>query len=145
MRKWAPPWALAYIFGKNENYWYRLENRFGRNSIVGTTVKACLERSRKDTDKLPKDLLADEKHTRFNGDKAYIATTVGQDVVLGASIALGADEANLTEAYSHFKTEVQNVAPDYTPDTANAARRPGSCWPTSIPRPTAPAIWLTVI
>ena len=113
LRKWAvPPWALAYVFGRDESYWYRLENRFGRNSIVGTTVKKV--------ENLPKDLLADEKHTHFNGDKAYIATTVGQDCVLGASIALGADEASLTEAYGHFKTEVQNVSPDYTPDTLNA-------------------------
>ncbi len=64
LRKWAVPYdALVYIFGRDANYWYRLENRFGRNSIVGATVK--------DADKLPKDLLADEKHTRFNGDKAY--------------------------------------------------------------------------
>jgi hypothetical protein len=112
LRKWAvPPWALAYVFGRDESYWYRLENRFGRNSIVGSTVK--------EADKLPKDLLADEKHTRFNGDKAYIATTVGQDCVLGASITLDADETNLTEAYGHFKTEAQNVSPDYTPDTVN--------------------------
>ena len=41
-------------------------------SLVGTTVKKA--------DTLPKDLLADEKHTRFNGHKAYIATTVGQDI-----------------------------------------------------------------
>ena len=112
MRKWAvPPWALAYIFGREENYWYRLENRFGRNSIVATTVKQA--------DKLPKDLLADEKHSRFNGHKAYIATPVGQDGVLGASIAWGADEASLTEAYGHFKTEAQNLAPAYSPDTVN--------------------------
>jgi hypothetical protein len=113
MRKWAvPPWALAYVFGRDESYWYRLENRFGRNSIVGTTVKKA--------ENLPKDLLADEKHTHFNGDKAYIATTVGQDCVLGASIALGADQKSLTEAYGHFKTETQNVSPDYSPDTLNA-------------------------
>ncbi len=89
LRKWAVPYdALAYVFGRDENYWSRLENRFGRNSIVGTTVK--------EADKLPQDLLADEKHTHFNGDKAYIAITGGQDCVLGASIVLGADEANLT-------------------------------------------------
>lgn len=112
LRQWAvPPYALAYIFGRDESYWYRLENRFGRNSLVGTTVK--------DVDKLPPDLLADEKHTRCNGNKAYIATTVGQDCVLGASISLGADEHSLTEAYGHFKTEVHNVSPAYTPDTLN--------------------------
>jgi len=112
LRQWAvPPYALAYIFGRDESYWYRLENRFGRNSIVGTTVK--------EAEKLPKDLLADEKHTRFNGDKAYIATTVGQDCVLGASISLTADEHGLTEAYAHFKTEAQNLSPEYMPETLN--------------------------
>jgi hypothetical protein len=30
---------LAYVFGRDEQYWYRLENRLGRNSVVGTTVK----------------------------------------------------------------------------------------------------------
>jgi hypothetical protein len=112
LRQWAvPPYALAYIFGRDESYWYRLENRFGRNSLVGTTVKAA--------EKLPKDLLADEKHTRFNGDKAYIATTVGQDCVLGTSLSLTADEAGLTEAYGHFQAEAHNLSPEYTPETVN--------------------------
>lgn len=112
LRRWGVPyWAIAYVFGRDEQYWYRLENRFGRNSIVGTTVK--------DMDKLPKDLLADEKHTRFNGEKAYIATTVGGDCVLGASLTLGADQESLTAAYGHFKAEAQNVSPDYEPETVN--------------------------
>lgn len=112
LRRWGVPhWALAYVFGRDEQYWYRLENRLGRNSVVGTTVKSA--------DELPKDLLADEKHTRFNGEKAYIATTVGGDCVLGASLTLGADEESLTEAYGHFKTEAQNVSPDYEPETVN--------------------------
>jgi hypothetical protein len=89
LRRWGVPhWALAYVFGHDAQYWYRLENRLGRNSVVGTTVK--------DAAKLPKDLLADEKHTGFNGEKAYIATTVGNDCVLGASLTLGADEKSLT-------------------------------------------------
>lgn len=112
LRRWGVPyWALAYIFGRDAQYWYRLENRLGRNSVVGTTVK--------DATQLPQDLLADEKHTSFNGHKAYIATTVGQDCVLGASLTLGADEKSLTQAYEYFKTEAQNVTPDYAPETVN--------------------------
>lgn len=112
LRRWGVPyWALAYVFGRDEQYWYRLENRIGRNSVVGTTIK--------DTERLPKDLLADEKHTCFNGEKAYIATTVGDDCVLGASLTLGADEESLIEAYGHFKTEARNVTPDYEPETVN--------------------------
>jgi len=112
LRKWAVPyWALAYVFGHDEQYWYRLEQRLGRNSLVGTSVK--------DPEKLPTDVLADEKHARIDGEKAYIATTVADDCVLGASVTLGADEDSLTEAYGHFKTEAQNVAPDYAPKTVN--------------------------
>ena len=112
LRRWAVPyWVLVIIFGRDEDYWYRLENRLGRYSLVGTTVQTPA--------KLPQDLLADEKHTTFNGQKAYIATTVGQDCVLGASVVLGADAASLTEAYTHFKTEAQNLAPDYSPATVN--------------------------
>jgi hypothetical protein len=98
LRRWAVShWGLAYVFGRDERYWYRLENRLGRNSLVGTTVK--------DAHKLPENVLADEKHTRFNGQKAYIATTVADDCVMGASVSLGADAEHLTEAYGHFKTE----------------------------------------
>ena len=112
LRRWAVPhWALAYVFGRDEQYWYRLENHLGRNSLVGTTVK--------DPHKLPENLLADEKHTRFNGQKAYIATTVADDCVLGASVSLGADAVRLTEAYRHFKTEAQNLSADYAPKTVN--------------------------
>jgi len=71
----------------------------------------------KNPDDLPEDLLADEKHTRFNGQKVYIATTVANDCVLGASVSLDAGTEGLTEAYSHFKTEANNVSQDYEPKT----------------------------
>jgi len=78
---------------------------------VGTTVKQL--------DKLPVDLLADKKHTRLNGDKVFVATTVGNDCVLDASVARQADEHDLTEAYGQFKIEAQQVKPDYPPATVN--------------------------
>jgi hypothetical protein len=107
----VPFWALTYVFGRNDMYWYRLENRFGRNSVVGTTIKH--------PEKLPEDILADEKHTWENGDKIYIATTVADDCILGASVSDNADAESLTEAYSHFKAEAQNLSCDYEPKTAN--------------------------
>jgi hypothetical protein len=103
----VPYWGLTHVFGRSDMYWERLVLGFGRNSIVGTTVKQ--------PDKLPQDLLADEKHTRLNGEKAFVATTVGDDCVLGASVAKQADEKDLTEAYGQFKAEAQNVKPDYQP------------------------------
>ena len=71
----------------------------------------------KSADQLPEHLLSDEKHTRLNGEKAYIATTVASDCVLGASVALKADTPHLTEAYSHFQEESQRLDPDYQPET----------------------------
>lgn len=107
----VPYWAITYLFGHNDLYWERHVARLGRYDLVGTTVKS--------PDELPEHLLADEKHTRINGEKAYIATTVAQDCVLGASVALHADTPALTEAYSHFKPEAQRLKPDYQPQTVN--------------------------
>ena len=112
LRRFAVPfWGLTYVFGRNDSYWYRLSTHLGRYPIVGTTLQAA--------DKLPDHLLADEKHIRFNGHKAYIATTVAADCVLGASVALNVDQGALSEAYGHFKPEAHQVKPDYEPDTVN--------------------------
>ena len=107
----VPFWGLSYVFGRNDDYWYRLSLSFGQYDLVSTTVK--------EPDKLPEHLLADEKHVHFNGTKGYIATTVGQDCVLGASLALQADEPALSLAYGHFKQEAQTLKPDYAPLTVN--------------------------
>lgn len=117
------------MFGRNDLDGQRLVTQLGRNEIVGTTVK--------DPDKLPEHLLADEKHTRLNGEKAYIATTVAQGCVLGASLALAAAEEQLTEAYGHFKQEAQRLNPDYQPQTVNT----DGGWPTQLAWPALfPAI-----
>ena len=50
-------------------YWYRLECGLGRSSVVGTTVRRA---------ELPEHLLADEHHQTRDGEKNYIATTVGE-------------------------------------------------------------------
>jgi hypothetical protein len=68
---------------------------------------------------LPEHLLADEKHTWINGDKAFIATTVAGDCVLGVALALQADTPSLTEAYEQFKTEACRLQSDYQPQTVN--------------------------
>ncbi len=80
LRFGVPYWGLAYVFGKNDMFWFRQFCHFGHYNIVQTTVK--------DLEKLPEHLLADEKHIHICGEKAYIATTVAKDCVLGASISL---------------------------------------------------------
>jgi hypothetical protein len=79
MRFHVPCWALAYVFGCDAINWYRLEQGLGRFSVVvGTTVKAA--------ERLAQDLVADENHSRLDGGKIYIATTVGDGCILGASV-----------------------------------------------------------
>ena len=84
LAKWAPDWALARVFHKDVMMIYRLKTHMGRYNMVGTTVK--------DPANLPTDLGADEKHSRISGEKVYIATTVGKDCFLGASVSVGAGE-----------------------------------------------------
>ncbi len=112
MRKFNVPfWALSYVFGRDPMYWYRIEQSIGRNSIVGTTVRNPHD--------LPQHLGADEKHTRILGDKTYVATTVGNECILGASVAKDAGNEALKKAYGIFKSEAQCLKPDYTPTTVN--------------------------
>jgi hypothetical protein len=128
----VPLWALTYVFGRDDDYWYRMENQFGRYNLVQTVVK--------DPQKLPQHLLADEKITWLNGEEVVVATTVGDDCILGASVALSAGAQDLTEAYDHFKQEAQQVKPTYTPETVNidgwaatqkASSLNASCMPSS--------------
>jgi hypothetical protein len=107
----VPFWALSYVFGRDDDYWYRMESQFGRYNLVQTTAK--------DPAKLPPHLLADEKVTWLNGAEVVVATTVGDDCVLGASVALRADTEQLQEAYGHSQEEAHAVDPTYAPETVN--------------------------
>lgn len=107
----VPDWALTYVLGRNDSYWYRQTEAFGRYDLVGSTVKGDNE--------IPRDILADEKHAKAHGGKWYIGTTVAQDCVLGASVSTTADAAGLTAAYGVFKTEAKAIDPQYQPTTVN--------------------------
>lgn len=107
----VPFWGLSYVFGRDAMYWYRLEQSLGRFSIVGTTVKKV--------ERLPQDLLADEKHTRLRGDKHYIAMTVAEECILGAEMTDAASEKALTAAYGVYADEARDLHPEYAPETVN--------------------------
>jgi len=112
LRKFNVPfWALSNIFGKDAMYWHRMEQSLGRNSIIGTTIK--------NPDLLPEHLAADEKHSRLKGEKIYVATTVGENCILGASVSEDAGENGLKEGYGIFKDEALDVNPDYQPKSVN--------------------------
>ena len=101
--------ALEYAFGRNHAFWYRVSTAAGRCSIVGTTVKS--------PEALPQHLVADEKHTRIKGKKAYVATTVGGGCFLGAQVSTSASTTALRKSYGVFAAEARDVDPEYAPKT----------------------------
>jgi len=107
----VPCWAIAHVFGRDAMYWYRLEQGLGRFSLVGTTVKR--------PEHLPKDLVADAKHSWLKGERVYIATTAAQDCILGASVAPSASQVDLEKAYGVFASEAQALDAAYAPETVN--------------------------
>jgi hypothetical protein len=112
LRKFGVPfWALAHVFGRNAMFWFRQECRLGHFSIVGTTVRQA---------EIPQHLIADEHHQTCDGDKVFLATTVGSGCCLGVAMAKTASTEDLTAAYQVFHDEAHNVNPDYTPRTVNA-------------------------
>lgn len=107
----VPFWALGYVFNKDAMYCYRAVTSISGFSLVGTTIKQA--------EKLPDDLVADEKHSKIKGKKAYIATTAANECILGVGISETPGEAGLESAYAIFKSEATDVNEDYQPGTVN--------------------------
>lgn len=107
----VPCWLVTECFGRNEMYWNRQLTRFGKNTIVGTTVR--------DPERLPVHLSADEHHADWCGEKGFVAFTAGAGCILGVALSPSADEEHLTEAYAKFAVEARNTNPDYSPETVN--------------------------
>jgi hypothetical protein len=112
LRKFNVPfWGIAEVLGRDAMYWYRRENSLGRFSLVGTTI------NNKDT--LPTNISADEKHTRVLGEKAYIATTVANECILGCELVEEVGTKALNKGYGVFKVEAQDIDINYSPKTVN--------------------------
>ena len=109
----VPFWILAFIFGRNQMYWYRLFMSLSVYNLVGTTVY--------NTKKMPQDILADEFHTRIRGVKTYIATVISQGCFLGIQASFQANETALKQAYGVFKAEIQAIIKDFQPRTINTS------------------------
>src|SRR5262249_45794836 len=128
LRKFGVPyWALARVFGGDPMSWYRRECALGRFSVAGTTVRRA---------GLPDHLLADEHHQPLDGEKVYIATTVGSGCVLGAEPADAAGADELEAAYGVFKDEARDIAPGYAPRTVSTDGWKGTraAWKALFPR-----------
>jgi hypothetical protein len=110
LRQWGVPFAaLAYVFGRDAMVYYRAWLHLGRPQIVGTTVKQAAD--------LPPPLLAAEKHTGLNGQRHYVATTVGAGCLLGAAVVAEASPEAWQAGYSEFLPEARDLAPTYQPAT----------------------------
>lgn len=112
LRRYGVPFdALAYVFGRDASYWYRLQQALGRFSLVGTTVR--------DPEQIPVHLVADEKHSWLLGACIYIPTTVAAGCILGVDVVESADTAALIQGYQGFQAEATALNPAYQPETVN--------------------------
>ncbi len=112
LRRYGVPFdALTYVFGKNDMYWYRAYVSLGRFSVVGTTVK--------ETSEMPIHLVADEKHSRWQGQRVYLPTVAAKECILGIDIVEQADTISLIEGYKTFADESRNLDPNYAPVSVN--------------------------
>src|SRR5262249_17505358 len=106
----VPFWALARVFGRGAMFWYRLAVGFGRDSLVGSTVRGVQPADR---------VLDGERHQPRDGTKNYVGAAVGGGCCLGAALAPTAGAEDLQAAYGVFKGEAGNVRTDYRPQTVN--------------------------
>src|SRR5919109_1169804 len=110
LRHWGVPFdALVSVFGRDAMYWYRAEMAWGRPTIVGSTVKQ--------PEKLPRHVLADEKHTWALGQAVYVPTTVGGGGILGATVTDAASADALEAAYGELAQEAHALSPTSSPKT----------------------------
>jgi hypothetical protein len=107
----VPAWLLTMGFGRSDMFWQRLLERFGRSSLVGTTVR--------DPARLPVHLTADEHHGDWAGEKGFLAVTAAEGCLLGLALTKSADEKHLQAAYADFAREARDVQGDYAPQTVN--------------------------
>ncbi len=128
LRKFGVPcWALAHVFGATRCTGTAKSAALGRFSVVGTTVRRA---------DVPAHLLADEHHQPRDGQKVYIATTVGGGCCLGAEPAEAAGTDDLKAAYAVFKAEARDVTPKYAPKTVGTDGWKGTqaAWKSLFPR-----------
>jgi hypothetical protein len=110
LRRYGVPFdGLAYVFGRDASFWQRACLQLGRPSLLGTTIKA--------PEKLPLDLVADEKVTWLDGEEVYVTTTVAEGCLLGVGLAAETTAEAFAAGYGEFKEEAQELNQAYAPET----------------------------
>jgi hypothetical protein len=64
----------------------------------------------------PPQLVADEKHSWWWGERVYITVTAAVGCFLGVSLAQSADAVALQQGYGEFQLEAQQLNPNYRPE-----------------------------
>ncbi len=64
----------------------------------------------------PPQLVADEKHSWWWGERVYITVTAAVGCFLGVSLAQRADAVVLQQAYGEFQLEAQQLNSHYSPE-----------------------------
>jgi hypothetical protein len=119
---------LTEVFGRSPLSWHRLERSLGRFSLVGTTVSAA--------ERLPRHLVADEKHITLAGKKVDLAAPAGGGCCLGMALTKTAGNDDLAAAYGVFRDEAQPLDPQYRPETVNTdgGQATQSAWRALFPK-----------
>lgn len=107
----TPIWVVTKVSGRNDMYWQRLLERLGRNSLLGTTVRA--------SQKIPEHWVADEHHLDWYGRQGFLAMAATKGCLLGAALTAAADEDHLCAAYGVSQQEALDVNPAWQLRTAN--------------------------
>ena len=108
LKRWAVPnEALARIFGRDPKVYERAMRALGTFPILATLF-SCAKL-------LPEDLVADEKFTRLDGERVYIATTAACGALLGAELVESLSAQDLQNAYSIVLEQAQALDPEYQP------------------------------
>ena len=76
-------------------------------------------RTVKDPNLLPEHVASDEKHSRLKREKLFVAPTVGDQCIIGASIVKDPGEDSIVETYGNLKEEARSLDDEYRPKSVN--------------------------
>jgi len=131
LREWGAPFAaLAYVFGRDEIFWYRAGIALGLANLVGATVKSEAV--------MPRDLIIDEKITWVEGQGVVVPTTASGGCFLGITVSERDNAEGLQAAYGEFAFEAKAVFPDYRSLSvcADGCASPREAWRLLFPQIT---------
>ncbi len=95
----------------------------------------------------PPQLVADEKHSWWWGERVYISVTAAVGCFLGVGLAQSADAVALQQAYGEFQQEAQQLNSNYTPEsvTTDGWDATQQAWQALFPKITIVLCFLHIV